>query len=88
MHQSMQRMHIASGMRRKKDIAEALGVSQSTVTNWGARGVSKEGALEAAKVWGVDANYILEGIPDDADTESGANLGVKKRENKRDGYIP
>lgn len=84
MHASMERIHKISGFKRKKDIAEALGVSQSTVTNWGARGVSKEGALDAARIWNVDANYILEG-----DGEIDANSDeIPVASYKRHGQIP
>ena len=61
MHASMKRLHQVSGLTRKKDIADALGVAQSTVTNWGTRGVSKEAALDAAELYGVEARYILDG---------------------------
>lgn len=61
MHASMKRLHQVSGLTRKKDIAEALNVAQSTVTNWGTRGVSREAALDAAELYGVEARYILEG---------------------------
>lgn len=84
MHASMERIHKISGFKRKKDIAEALGVSQSTVTNWGARGVSREGALDAAKIWNVDANYILTG---DGELDTDSNE-VPAPSYKRHGQIP
>lgn len=61
MHDSMIRLHEVSGVKRKKDIAKQLDISPSTVTNWSARGVSKEGALAAAELYNTDANYILTG---------------------------
>lgn len=63
MHDSMKRLHQVTGLIRKKDIADALGVAQSTATNWGTRGVSKDAAMKAAKLYNVDARYILEGVP-------------------------
>lgn len=84
MHASMERIHKISGFKRKKDIAEALGVSQSTVTNWGARGVSREGALDAAKIWNVDANYILTG---DGELDTDSNE-IPVTSHKRHGQIP
>lgn len=60
-HISMKRLHEASGFKKKKTIAEYLGVEPSTVTNWSARGVSKEGALAAADIFKTNANYILYG---------------------------
>ena len=67
MHASMKRLHQVSGLIRKKDIADALGVAQSTVTNWGTRGVSREAAMEAAVLYGVDAKYILDGNTNEGD---------------------
>lgn len=67
MHASMKRLHQVSGLIRKKDIADALGVAQSTVTNWGTRGVSREAAIEAAKLYGVEVGYILDGDTDEGD---------------------
>lgn len=61
MHDSMKRLHEITGITRKSALAKKLKVSPSTVTNWGTRGVSKEGALDAAEIFGVDANYILDG---------------------------
>lgn len=86
MHASMERIHNISGFKRKKDIAEALGVSQSTVTNWGARGVSKEGALDAARIWNVDANYILTGdVEKKPDNEVGATSNADSENSN--GYV-
>lgn len=42
-------------------IAQALNESPQTVYNWKRRGVSKEGAINAAKVFGGTADFILEG---------------------------
>lgn len=61
MHDSMKRLHEVSGISRKNVLAKQLKVSPSTVTNWGSRGVSKEGALDAAELYNCDANYILDG---------------------------
>lgn len=61
MHDSMRRLHEVSGKHKKRDIAKDLNVSPSTVTNWSARGVSKEGAIAAAKFYTSNANYILDG---------------------------
>lgn len=61
MHDSMKRLHEISGITRKNVIAKQLGVTPATVTNWAARGVSKEGALAAAELYNTDANYILDG---------------------------
>lgn len=70
MHDSMKRLHEVTGITRKNVLAKQLKVSPSTVTNWGTRGVSKEGALDAAELYGVDANYILDG------SESRKNIAI------------
>lgn len=61
MHPSMRRLQEVAKTDRKSDIARNLNVGASTVTNWSNRGVSKEGALAAAKKYQADANYILNG---------------------------
>lgn len=61
MHPSMKRLHEVTGLSRKKDICELLGVAASTVTNWGTRGVSKEVSLEIGTMYGINAAYILWG---------------------------
>lgn len=61
MHESMERLHQVSGLIRKKDIAEKMGVAQSSVTNWGTRGLSEKAARQAAQIWNVDANYLMTG---------------------------
>ncbi|WP_242678695.1 S24 family peptidase [Psychrobacter pygoscelis] len=57
----MKRLIEIAGTSKKSDIAIDLNVGASTVTNWAKRGVSKEGALAAAKKYKADANYILNG---------------------------
>lgn len=61
MHPSMKRLHEVTGLSRKKDICELLGLAASTVTNWGTRGVSKEVSLEIGTMYGINAAYILWG---------------------------
>ena len=60
-HPSMGRLHKVSGLIKRSDIADALGFSKGSVTNWATKGVSDKGAIEAATIYGVDARYILEG---------------------------
>lgn len=43
------------------DIGDRLGVSSATLTNWKARGVSKEGAIQAESHFGCAASWILRG---------------------------
>lgn len=78
MHASMKRLHQVSGLIRKKDIADALGVAQSTVTNWGTRGVSREAAIDAAKLYGVEAGYILDGDTSEVGVAVPSNIAAGK----------
>lgn len=43
------------------DLARKLGVSSAVMTNWKARGVSKEGAIKAEQVFGCSAQWVLTG---------------------------
>lgn len=73
MHESMDRLFALarSGLRSppidegrpNASVARALNVSPQTVQNWIDRGVSKEGAINAANVFGGSASYILSGHP-------------------------
>lgn len=60
-HDSLKRLHEISGIKAKGLLAKQLGYGPSVITNWAARGVSKEGALLAAEIYNSDANYILHG---------------------------
>lgn len=80
MHDSMKRLQEVARTSRNSEIATDLNVSASTVTNWSNRGVSKEGALAAAKIYGADANYIL-----NASLSSGLSVG-RTRYKQVDGF--
>lgn len=43
------------------DLSARMGVSSAVMTNWKARGLSKEGALKAANAFKCSANYLLDG---------------------------
>lgn len=43
-------------------LAKAFNQSEQTLTNWGARGVSKFGAMKAQDKFGCNANWILTGL--------------------------
>ena len=83
MHASMKRLQKVSGNKRKIDIASDLKVSPSTVTNWSSRGVSKEGALDAGKLYGVDANYILTGAQDGYKSQIELLTGMSSDDHKK-----
>jgi hypothetical protein len=48
-------------INRPSDLARHMNESPQRVHNWQVRGVSKEGALKAETLYGVSANYVLEG---------------------------
>ena len=63
-HESMKRLLEAAGdrsVRGPSALAAALGESDQTVTNWGRRGVSKQGALKAQERLGISATWIRDG---------------------------
>lgn len=53
-------------------LGRRLGVSSAVMTNWKARGISKEGALAAEVSLGCSATWVLEGK---GPSRSGAHLG-------------
>ncbi|WP_031948673.1 S24 family peptidase [Acinetobacter lactucae] len=59
-HPSVLRLLEASGMTQE-ETAKAIDEFPQTITNWKKRGVSKAGALKAAAIFGVGANWILKG---------------------------
>ena len=59
-HPSMARLYKALENRvGQSDLARSLGVSPQTVNNWEARGISKDGALDAQRKLGVSAVWLL-----------------------------
>lgn len=60
-HDSVKRILALSNHTKKCDVADEIGVSVGVFSNWSKRGVSKEGALTAGRVYNVDANYIMYG---------------------------
>lgn len=61
MNASLERLYEAAGTNKHTVIAFDLNVGASTITNWGKRGISKEGALKAAEKYGTNANWLLTG---------------------------
>lgn len=67
MHETTATLYQAVGSRSGRELgpaelARALNVSEQVVTNWGARGVSLDGALRAQLAFGVDANFVLHNV--------------------------
>lgn len=60
-HPTMQRLYEVAKKKKHLEIAKDLKVGSTTVTNWATRGVSKEAAITAGKVYQCDPNYILTG---------------------------
>lgn len=46
------------GEKSPGDVAQALGQSSATITNWKTRGVSKEGRLKAHTVYGISPTWV------------------------------
>lgn len=70
MHESVQRLYdfakratagTASPITGFPDLGAHLDVSSATLTNWKARGVSKDGALAAEAAFGCSAQWVLHG---------------------------
>lgn len=60
-HPTMKRLYEVSKKTKHLEIAKDLKVGSTTVTNWATRGVSKDAAIMAGKVYQCDPNYILTG---------------------------
>lgn len=54
--------HMPDGRRVETfaDLGAQLGASSAVLTNWKARGISKDGALEAQRLWSINALWLLE----------------------------
>jgi len=66
MHESTGRLYAAAAklvppISGPTELAAALSVSKQSVTNWRSRGVSKEGAIEAQRVLGINLDWVLQG---------------------------
>lgn len=90
-HPSMERLHLISKLMKNTDIADALGVSKGSVTNWANRGVSSSAAIAASQVYGIDANYILKGVLPagitQTDIVSDFTIGESIKSNHTDGSL-
>jgi len=74
MHPSMQRLlqfaretthETSAPVHDYADVGQRMGRSSAVMTNWKARGISKEGALQAEEVFGCSARWLMtgEGVP-------------------------
>ena len=70
MHQSMKRLldfarsagsPTGRPVRTFADVGAAIGVTSAVISNWKARGLSKEGALKAEAAFGCSAQWLLQG---------------------------
>lgn len=43
------------------DLGLSMGVSSAVMTNWKSRGISKQGALQAERMYGCSATWVLDG---------------------------
>jgi len=69
MHEQTQRLYEAARQTNRMDprfeqssLARLLNVAVQNVNNWGRRGVSKDAAIDAQRVLGISATWILDGI--------------------------
>ena len=79
-HPTMQRLFDTTKMQ-PAELASALDVTPQNITNWAARGISKQGAMLASARLGVDANYILTGV-------EGQGMTTTENDNSRVSFIP
>ena len=49
------------GFEESGKVAQFMGESPATITNWKSRGVSKQGNLKANKLLGIDASWLSSG---------------------------
>jgi hypothetical protein len=49
-------------VRNHADLARKLIESAQTVHNWKTRGVSRDGAIKAAPIFGIPVQYVMEGV--------------------------
>lgn len=64
MHKQMERLYTAAqlkGIHSQSDLAKALNASSQTVNNWEARGMSKQGMLDAERLIGCSAIWLETG---------------------------
>lgn len=66
LHPTIERLYLAAKELRdvngQSAVARLLERTPQVVKNWEARGISNEGALQAQKIIGCDANWLLDGI--------------------------
>jgi len=69
MHEQTRRLYEAARQTKRLDsrfeptsLARLLNVAVQNVNNWGRRGVSKDAAIEAQRVLGISATWILDGV--------------------------
>lgn len=73
MHPSMTRLltcaqEATKGQRRAitdfKELGARLGESSAVISNWKSRGISKDGALKASRLFGCSATWLIDGKGD------------------------
>lgn len=60
MHASMQRLYDLSGLKGSA-LARKMNASQQSINNWQIRGLSKDAAIKASKIFGSSVEWLLEG---------------------------
>lgn len=59
-HPTMQRIFDKTG-KTAAEIARILDTTPQSINNWSSRGISKRGALDAARVFNLSVDWILTG---------------------------
>lgn len=67
------------GVREWADLRRVLDVSDGRLTNWKRRGISKEGALLAHRLFGCDPNWLLTGEGPTQTDGDAPPIGVPRR---------
>ena len=58
---SFSRLQSATGLSQA-EITERMGETEQVITNWKSRGISLAGLLKAQAVFGINANWLQEGV--------------------------
>lgn len=59
-HPTMERVFEQTGLD-PTELANAINTSPQNVTNWSSRGISKKGAMDVSRVFGISVDWILSG---------------------------
>lgn len=61
------------------ELADAINTSPQNVTNWSTRGISKKGAMDVSRVFGISVDWILTGTETEETSGYKDMMGLKTR---------